>query len=347
MTPAIPTTLEPALAELVPEIPTGPDWVYEPKWDGFRCLAFRDGGGVELMSRSGQPLARYFPEIVEAVAALPAPRAVLDGEIVVPVGNAFSFDDLLQRIHPAESRVRKLSAETPAIYLVFDLLADEKGQALVNSPWRQRRAALERFAEHAFPAAKGRVRLSPVAADVRTARKWLDAAGGGLDGVIAKRADLEYRSGDRTGMQKIKKIRTADCVVGGFRYASKKKIVGSLLLGLYDESGVLDHVGFCSAIAESERRDLTPKLQKLVEPPGFTGRAPGGPSRWSSERSGQWEPLSPTLVVEVRYDHFSQGRFRHGTRFERFRPDKAPRQCTLDQVTRENRSSLPAALRRD
>jgi ATP-dependent DNA ligase len=346
VTPALPTSLEPALAELVPEIPTGAEWVYEPKWDGFRCLAFRDGAEAELVSRSGQPLGRYFPEIVEAVAALSAPRAVFDGEIVAPVGKAFSFDDLLQRIHPAESRVLKLAAETPAIYLVFDLLADETGRPLLERPWRERREALERLAERAFPAAKGRIRLSPVSTDVRAARKWLDAAGGGLDGVVAKRADLEYRSGDRTGMQKIKKIRTADCVVGGFRYASKRSIVGSLLLGLYGDDGTLDHVGFCSAIAESERRDLTPKLRKLIQPPGFTGRAPGGPSRWSSERSGAWEPLEPKLVLEVRYDHFSQGRFRHGTRFERFRIDKTPRQCTLEQVTRENRSTLPAALRR-
>jgi ATP-dependent DNA ligase len=346
VTPALPTTLEPALAELVSEIPTGHDWVYEPKWDGFRCLAFRDGPGVDLVSRSGQPLGRYFPEIVEAVAALPAPRAVLDGEIVVPVGKSLSFDDLLQRIHPAESRVLLLAAETPAIYFVFDLLADEKGRPLFERPWRERRGALENLAERAFPKAKGRVRLSPVSTDVRVAREWLDAAGGGLDGVVAKRADLEYRSGDRTGMQKIKKIRTADCVVGGFRFASKAPIVGSLLLGLYDDEGTLDHVGFCSAIAEAERRSLTPKLKKLIQAPGFTGRAPGGPSRWSRERSAQWEPLAPKLVVEVRYDHFSQGRFRHGTRLERFRPDKAPRQCTLDQVTRENRVSLPAALRR-
>jgi ATP-dependent DNA ligase len=345
VTAFLPTTLEPALAELVPEIPVGPEWVYEPKWDGFRCLAFRDGGRVELMSRSGQPLARYFPEIVEALAALPAPRSVLDGEIVVPVGDAFSFDDLLQRIHPAESRVRRLAAETPAVYLVFDLLADEKGRPLVELPWRERRAGLDRFAARHFPAAGGRIRLSPVSTNVRTARKWLASAGGGLDGVIAKRADLEYRSGDRTGMQKVKKIRTADCVVGGFRYASKKRIVGSLLLGLYADDGDLDHVGFCSGIAETERCALTPKLEALVQPPGFTGRAPGGPSRWSTERSGEWEPLQPKLVVEVRYDHFSQGRFRHGTRWMRFRPDKAPRQCTLDQVTRENRTSLPTALR--
>ena len=341
MTLPVPTTLEPALAELVAEIPAGPEWVYEPKWDGFRCLAFRDEDAVELQSRAGQPLARYFPEIVEAVKALPARRFVLDGEIVVPVGGALSFDDLLQRIHPAESRVRKLAGETPAVYLVFDFLADEEGRSLVTSPWRERRAALERFAERAFPSAGGRVRLSPVSTEIGAAKQWLDAAGGGLDGVVAKRADLEYRSGDRTGMRKIKKIRTADCVVGGFRYASKKKIVGSLLLGLYAENGDLDHVGFCSAIAEKERRALTPKLEALEKPPGFTGRAPGGPSRWSSERTGEWKPLAPTLVVEVRYDHFSQGRFRHGTRFVRFRPDKRPRECTLAQVGREGRVALP------
>jgi ATP-dependent DNA ligase len=337
----VPTTLEPALAELVAEIPIGPEWVYEPKWDGFRCLAFRDEDSVELQSRAGQPLARYFPEIVEAVKALPARRFVLDGEIVVPVGGALSFDDLLQRIHPAESRVRKLAAETPAVYLVFDLLADEKGRSLVERPWSERRAALERFAEQFFPAADGRLRLSPASTDLRAAREWLDSAGAGLDGVIAKRADLEYRSGNRTGMRKIKRIRTADCVVGGFRYASKKKIVGSLLLGLYADNGDLDHVGFCSAIAEAERRALTPKLEALVKPPGFTGRAPGGPSRWASERTGEWKPLAPKLVVEVRYDHFSQGRFRHGTRFVRFRPDKRPRECTLDQVGRERRVALP------
>jgi ATP-dependent DNA ligase len=245
------------------------------------------------------------------------------------------------RLHPAESRVRKLAAETPAVYLVFDLLADEGGRSLVPRPWSERRAALERFAARFFPEASGRVRLSPASTDLRTAREWLDSAGGGLDGVMAKRADLEYRSGDRTGMRKIKRIRTADCVVGGFRYASKKKIVGSLLLGLYAENGDLDHVGFCSAIAEAERRALTPKLEALVKAPGFTGRAPGGPSRWSTERTGDWEPLASKLVVEVRYDHFSQGRFRHGTRFVRFRPDKPPQECTLDQVGREGRVDLP------
>jgi ATP-dependent DNA ligase len=335
VTLAVPTTLEPMLAKLTAEIPEGKDWVYEPKWDGFRCLAFRDADRVELQSKAGQPLGRYFPEIVEAVRALPAKQFVLDGEIVVPVEGALSFDDLLQRIHPAESRVRKLSEELPGLYLVFDLLADEKGRSLLALPWKQRRATLERFAARNF-SPKGRIRLSPATESLRDARRWLRSSGGALDGVIAKRADLPYRSGDRTGMQKIKFLRTADCVVGGFRYASKGKVVGSLLLGLYDPGGTLDHVGFCSGLTAAQRKELTPKLEKLVKPPGFTGRAPGGPSRWSTERTGEWEPLDPKLVVEVQYDHFSQGRFRHGTRFLRWRPDKAPRQCTLEQVRQES-----------
>ncbi len=345
MTLPVPTSLEPMLAELSAEIPRGAEWVYEPKWDGFRCLAFRDGEDVELRSKAGQPLGRYFPEIVAALRQIPAKRCVLDGEIVVPVGDSLSFDDLLQRIHPAESRVRKLAVETPAVYLVFDLLADERGRSLLSEPWTRRRAALERFAAKAFPDGEGRVRLSPATLDPRTAKRWLAATGGGMDGVVAKLADAEYRPGERSAMRKIKVIRSADCVVGGFRYAAKEKIVGSLLLGLYDSEGRLDHVGFCSAIAREERRALTPRLEKLVRPPGFTGRAPGGPSRWSTERSGDWEPLRPKLVVEVRYDHFSQGRFRHGTRFERFRPDKAPRQCTFEQVERESRVRFADVLR--
>jgi ATP-dependent DNA ligase len=328
-------TLEPMLAQLSAEIPTGPDWVYEPKWDGFRCLAFRDGDAVALQSKAGQPLARYFPEIVAAVRAIPAPRFVLDGEIVVPVGDSLSFDDLLQRIHPAESRIRKLSAERPALYLVFDLLADEKGASLLERSWRERRRALERFAAKRL-AVDGMVRLSPATDEVEVARRWVRGAGGALDGVIAKRADLPYLAGDRSGMRKIKFLRTADCVVGGFRYAARARVVGSLLLGLYAPGGALDHVGFCSGLKTEQRRELTPQLEKLVEPPGFTGRAPGGPSRWSTERTGEWEPLAPKLVVEVQYDHFSQGRFRHGTRFLRWRPDKAPQQCTLAQVRQES-----------
>jgi ATP-dependent DNA ligase len=335
----IPTDIEPMLARLVGEVPEGESWVYEPKWDGFRCLAFRDGDAIELQSKSGQPLARYFPELVAALRALPPDRFVLDGEIVVPVGKALSFDDLLQRIHPAESRIRKLAREFPGLYIAFDLLVDEKGRSLIERPLEERRRALERFAAAHFEEG-GTFRLSPVTEDAGRAHQWLRAAGGVVDGVIAKRRDLPYRSGDRTGMQKIKFLRTADCVVGGFRYASKGKVVGSLLLGLYDESGgTLDHVGFCSGLTAAQRQELTPTLEALVRPPGFTGRAPGGPSRWSTERSGDWQPLEPKLVVEVQYDHFSQGRFRHGTRFLRWRPDKAPRQCTSAQVGEESRVS--------
>jgi ATP-dependent DNA ligase len=329
------TSLEPMLAQLTAEIPTGADWVYEPKWDGFRCLAFRDGETVALQSKAGQPLARYFPELVEAIRRVPAKRFVMDGEIVVPVGGELSFDDLLQRIHPAESRIRKLSAERPALYLVFDLLADAKGASLLERPWRERRRALERFAVERLSGSE-RIRLSPATEDAAAARRWVRGAGGALDGVIAKLTDAPYMPGDRSGMRKIKFLRTADCVVGGFRYASRGRVVGSLLLGLYARNGVLDHVGFCSGLTAAQRKELTPQFERLVRPPGFTGRAPGGPSRWASERTGEWEPLAPRLVVEVQYDHFSQGRFRHGTRFLRWRPDKAPKQCTLAQVKQES-----------
>ena len=334
----LPLTYAPMEAKSVEAIPTGKQWQYEPKWDGFRCLAFRDGAVVELRSKSGQSLTRYFPELVESLKALPAKRFVLDGEIVVPAGNALSFDDLLMRIHPAESRVRKLAAESPASLIVFDLLVDEKGKALVGSALEERRVRLEAFAAKNF-AGSGTVLLSPATPDESVARAWLEGRGG-LDGVIAKRVDLPYRSGDRTGMQKIKRLRTADCVVGGFRYASKSRVIGSMLLGLYDEDGFLQHVGFTSSFTDSERKALVPKLEKLIGPPGFTGQAPGGPSRWSDARSAEWEPLKPKLVVEVQYDHFSGGRFRHGTKFLRWRPDKAPRQCTMDQVEPEGASSL-------
>jgi len=330
-------------ALLVGEIPEGPEWQYEPKWDGFRCIAFRDGGDVELQSKAGQPLARYFPEIVANVLAVEAPRFVLDGEIVIPVGTQLSFDDLLQRIHPAESRIRKLAQETPGIYLVFDLLVDEKGTALTGLPLEKRREKLEAFAAKQLKGMKG-IRLSPATPELSQAKRWLRSAGGAMDGVVAKRRDLEYRSGDRTGMQKIKLLRTADCVVGGFRYASKGGGLGSLLLGLYDKKGKLDHVGFCSGLTAGLKKELLPKLEAIVEPPGFTGQAPGGPSRWSTERTGEWQPLAGKLVVEVQYDHFTGGRFRHGTRLLRFRPDKAPKECTKTQVEQESRVSAMALL---
>ena len=331
-------------ALLVDEIPEGAVWQYEPKWDGFRCLAFRDGDSVELQSKAGQPLARYFPEVVAAVGALAPKRFVLDGEIAIPVEKVFSFDDLLQRIHPAESRVRKLAKELPAILIVFDLLVDEKGKSLAGETLEKRRRKLEEFARRHIDQ-KGSVRLSPATTDRAVAQKWLRGSGAALDGIVAKRLDFAYCSGDRTGMQKVKRMRTADCVVGGFRYGTGSKIVGSLLLGLYDAEGRLDHVGFCSGLSAAEKKALTPKLEQLVEPPGFTGRAPGGPSRWSTERTGEWEPLASKLVVEIRYDHFTGGRFRHGTKLLRWRPDKPPKQCTIDQVEQRGAASPLELLR--
>lgn len=325
----------------VNEVPTGDHWQYEPKWDGFRCLAFRDGDKVELQSKSGQTLTRYFPEIVNGLRVLKATRFVLDGELVIPVKGALSFDDLLQRIHPAESRVRKLAQATPALLIVFDLLADERGKSMVKLTLQERRKALEVFAKKYF---QDPCRLSPMTTDATAAKKWFSGAGASLDGVIAKRSDLPYQSGERTGMQKIKAFRSADCVVGGFRYAAKKPLVGSLLLGLYDTDGLLHHVGFCSGIKAEEKPALTRKLENLVQPPGFSGRAPGGPSRWSTRRSAEWKPVKPELVVEVTYDHISGERFRHGTGFVRWRPDKAPRQCTMDQLKQKRSRTLELLL---
>ena len=339
MTLPISRSYAPMEALQVSELPLGPEWQYEPKWDGFRCIAFRDGDKVDLMSKSGKPLGRYFPDIVAAVKAIDARRFVLDGEIVIPVGKQLSFDELLLRIHPAASRVRALAAKHPAMLIVFDLLVNDHGASLVKAPLAERRVALEEFARSHLAGA-GALRLSPATTAERTVKRWYASVGSALDGVIAKRRDLPYQSGDRTGMQKLKQKRTADCVVGGFRYASKGSSMGSLLLGLYDDEGLLDHVGFCSAFSAEERARLTPKLEALVKSPGFTGQAPGGPSRWSTARTGEWEPLTPKLVVEVEYDHFTGGRFRHGTGFLRWRPDKAPRRCTIKQVEREAASSL-------
>ena len=338
----IPFEYAPMNARLVDEIPETGEWQYEPKWDGFRCLAFRDGTRVELRSKSGQPLGRYFPELVATLREIKASRFVLDGEIVIPVGQGLSFDQLLQRIHPAESRIRKLSVEFPASFIVFDLLVDAAGESLAAAPLTERRAALEAFARK-YLKGVSRLALSPATHDVRQARKWFAKVGGALDGIIAKRAELPYQSDNRDGMVKVKRHRTADCVIGGFRYASKGKVLGSLLLGLYDTDGLLHHVGFCSAIKADERKRLTGELEKLVEAPGFTGRAPGGPSRWSTERSTEWQPLKPKLVVEVEYDHFTAGRFRHGTHLVRWRPDKAPRQCTMKQVEQEQ-TAMPLRL---
>jgi ATP-dependent DNA ligase len=323
----------------VDAIPVGSEWQYEPKWDGFRCLAFRDGASVALQSKAGEPLERYFPEVVEAVRAIKATRFVLDGELVIPHGDTLSFDDLLMRIHPAESRIRKLAAETPAMLIVFDLLVDSTGLSLVKRPLDDRRARLEALAAR-FLAGQPRIALSPATRDAAVAAHWFETTRGALDGVIAKRRDVPYRSGDRTGMQKFKQRRTADCVVGGFRWATAGGVIGSLLLGLYDDDGLLHHVGFTSGLSTADRRQLVAKLKPLVAPPGFTGRAPGGPSRWSTARSSEWEPLKPKLIAEVEYDHVSGNRFRHGTRFVRWRPDKAPKQCTFEQIAHTEGSVL-------
>jgi ATP-dependent DNA ligase len=328
----------PMEADTAAKIPSGHGWYYEPKWDGFRCLAFRDGDEVDLRSKAGKPLGRYFPDVVEAIRSVRAKRFILDGEIVVPVGDSLSFEELQLRLHPAASRVQKLAAAHPAVFVAFDLLLGPRGGPLTDRPLEERRPKLEEFAAQYF-SPDGPIRLSRGTADRAAAQRWLTGGVQGLDGVMAKRLDSPYTPGEREAMVKIKNLRTADCVVGGFRYAQKKPIVGSLLLGLYTADGLLHHVGFCSAIAEEEREALTPKLEKRVQPPGFTGSAPGGPSRWSTERSTQWEPLRNELVVEVQYDHFTGGRFRHGTRFLRWRPDKEPRQCLMEQVAHESRST--------
>jgi ATP-dependent DNA ligase len=321
----------PMEATQVSRIPQGSNWQYEPKWDGFRCLAFRSGDDVQLQSKSSKPLTRYFPEVVAELLKVRARKFVLDGELVVPVRGVLSFDDLLQRIHPAASRVNKLAAEHPATFIVFDLLGTERGSSLLDKPLSFRRPRLERFAER-FVDSDLRIDLSPATTDFELASEWYRGAGGGLDGIMAKRLDAPYSPDSRDAMQKIKRLRSADCVVAGFRYATKGKVVGSLLLGLYDDEGLLHHVGFTSGIPAAEREALTARLSKLRGGPGFTGRAPGGPSRWSSERSEEWEPLKPKLVVEVRFDHASGDRFRHGTKLLRWRPDKSPKQCTMDQL---------------
>ena len=331
--------LPPMEARLVDEIPTGEGWQYEPKWDGFRCLAFRNGEQTYLQSKAGQPLARYFPDVADALAALRAKEFVLDGELVVPVGGALSFDELQLRLHPAASRVQKLAKAHPATYVVFDLLA-ENGRSCLKQPLLERRLLLEKFALSNLKSVKD-MRLSPATTDLQIANKWFKQTGGDLDGIIAKRLDAAYASGERTAAVKVKQTRTADCVVGGFRYATGARIIGSLLLGLYgDNDGLLHHVGFTSAFTREQRRDLTRKFEALKKAPGFTGNAPGGPSRWSTERTGEWEPVDPKIVVEVAYDHFTGGRFRHGTKIVRWRSDKNPRQCTMDQVEQREGKSL-------
>jgi ATP-dependent DNA ligase len=339
---ALPVTLEPMEARTESDLPEQDGgWRYEPKWDGFRCLAFKEREAVELRAKSGKALGRFFPEIVAALREIVIPRFVIDGELVIEIDGCLSFDALQLRLHPAASRIEKLSAQTPARLVLFDMLAAPDGNTLTGQPLRERREALEMFMRQA--GASPRLALSPFTDDHAQAERWLEQSGEGwFDGVVAKRADGRYLSGERA-MIKVKRLRTADCVVGGFRYQSARRQVGSLLLGLYNDEGRLDHVGFTSTIANSERPALTRKLEALRHAPGFTGNAPGGPSRWSTDRSGAWEPLRPELVVEVRFDQVTGRRFRHGTKLLRWRPDKAPRQCTFAQLGISSRQRSPRA----
>ncbi|WP_254062949.1 ATP-dependent DNA ligase [Caulobacter sp. S45] len=319
--------LEPMEAKLARALPQGESWTYEPKWDGFRCLAFRQGAAVLLQAKSGKPLTRYFPEVVERLRCLKPDRFVLDGELLVASDKGFAFDALQMRLHPAESRIRRLSVATPATLMLFDLLAAPGGRDISGEPLADRRAALTSFVATASEAA---LQLSPHTEDLAQAQAWLAEGGPSVDGVMAKRLDGAYAAGERA-MLKVKRIRTADCIVGGFRYGEGTKLVGSLLLGLYRD-GLLHHVGFTSSLSAAERPALTERLEAMIEPPGFTGKAPGGPSRWATARSAQWRPLRPELVVEVAFDQVTGERFRHGTRLLRWRPDKAARQCGFEQL---------------
>ncbi|MBA4091523.1 MAG: ATP-dependent DNA ligase [Sphingobium sp.] len=324
----------PMEAKLVGALPPAPGWQYEPKWDGFRAIASRFGDAIEIMSKSGKSLARYFPEIVAVLAATDERDFVVDGELILPVGEILSFDALQARLHPAESRITKLSVETPAKLMLFDCLALD-GRSLIEAPLEDRRAAIERFhAQEVNPT----LLLSPATGDERQATWWLQKSGGALDGVIAKPLGVGYQPGARA-MRKMKRHRTADCVVGGFRRSKSGPEVASLLLGLYDDAGHLNHVGFTSALANEDKAALTTRLEALIQVPGFTGKAPGGPSRWNDGKESPWHPLAPELVVEVQYDQVTADRFRHGTALVRWRPDKAPNQCRMDQLQYELRPS--------
>lgn len=323
------------------ELPRTGSVLYEPKWDGFRCVAFRNGEEIVLQSKSGQPLGRYFPEIEQALKSLESRSFVLDGELVVPVCDRLDFDQLLQRIHPAASRVKMLSSTFPATYLLFDILVDPNGAQTWKLPLSERRPKLEAFAarlqEHRL------VRLSPATRDLKVVERWMKIVGGALDGIIAKDLDATYASGERTAAVKVKRMRTADCVIGGYRASKDGKAIGSLLLGLYDADGTFDYVGFTSGFSATEKKSLLKQLQALEAESSFTGRSPGGPSRWSRGTETEWFAVAPKLVLEVEFDHVSGGRFRHGTRPLRFRPDKAPRQCTMEQL-QQPRGQSPFTL---
>ena len=325
------------LAKLTRELPRAEGMFYEPKWDGFRCIVFRDGDEVELGSRNEKPLTRYFPELIEPLRRDLPDRCVLDGEIVIAGPSGLDFDALSQRIHPAESRITLLASTTPASFVAFDLLA-VGDRDLCDAPYPERRALLEETLTSAAPP----VHLTPVTDDPDVAADWFSRfEGAGLDGVVAKPGDLRYLP-DKRAMFKVKHERTADCVVGGFRWHKEGGVIGSLLLGLYDGDGVLHHVGVASGFTAARRRELVAELEPLraeaAEGHPWLGsatgssRLPGGTSRWSAGKDMSWEPLRPELVCEVGYDHLQDQRFRHGTSFRRWRPDREPSSCTYTQL---------------
>jgi ATP-dependent DNA ligase len=325
------------LAKLTRELPRADGMFYEPKWDGFRCIVFRDGDEVELGSRNEKPLTRYFPELVESLKRNLPDRCVLDGEIVIAGPNGLDFDALSQRIHPAESRINMLAETTPASFVAFDVLAlDDKD--LCDTPYAERRKVLEKTLKKA----KAPVHVTPATDDPEVASDWFNQfEGAGLDGVVAKAGDLRYLQ-DKRAMLKVKHERTADCVVAGFRWHKDGGIVGSLQLGLYDKEGVLHHVGVASGFSKARRAELVDELEPYrasatknhpwLEGAAETSRRPGGVSRWNAGKDLAWEPLRPELVCEVSYDHLQDDRFRHGTHFQRWRPDREPQSCTYAQL---------------
>ncbi len=309
--------IKPQLARSAKQPPEGEGWVYEPKWDGFRTIAFRDGDEVHLQSRGGKPMNRYFPEVVEQVRSMPADHVVLDGEMVIEVDGVQEFDLLSQRIHPADSRVQKLAAETPAFYVAFDVL-EVDGHDLMGTPFADRRERLESLD-------LGPVQLTPATHDLGSAGQWLT---GTSEGVMAKRADSRYMPGERKAMVKIKRVRTADCVVVAFRFGKEKGTLGSLILGLYDHDGQLRVVGHTSGFKAKEKRELI----AFLEPYRTGERGTAEPSRWKPEEELMWEGLRPELVAEISYDHVTGDRIRHGTKLLRWREDKAPEECSIDQL---------------
>jgi ATP-dependent DNA ligase len=329
----------PMLAKLARDLPRDAGLFYEPKWDGFRCIVFRDGDDVELGSRNEKPLTRYFPELVDALRRELPPRCVLDGEIVIAGPSGLEFDALSQRIHPAEKRIRQLADSTPASFVAFDLLA-EGDRSFMEAPYAARRAALEKALRKARPP----VHVTPVTNDPDVAADWFSRfEGAGLDGVVVKDGALTYQP-DKRVMVKVKHQRTADCVVAGFRTHKDGAGVGSLLLGLYDPSGTLHHVGVASGFSVARRQELVSELRPyrkdaLKEHPwaGWAaaqaaGRAPGGTNRWNAGKDMTWEPLRPEAVCEVSYDHLQHDRFRHATSFVRWRPDRDAASCTYAQL---------------